>query len=141
MKTITKLMYDEFNIKKLGVDFMGYEVKRKESLSFHHLIIAHKDCKRLAIPSEGYVRWNGALLVQETSHDYLHIIERVDLEIFYRITSEMVDENLKGKIDIENLRRINDLLLFFEKEHISDRTKNGKTLIKREYLKRVTRTK
>ena len=137
MKTITKLMYDEFNIRRLKIDFCGYQVKRKESISFHHLIIARKDCKQLHVPCEGYVRWNGALLVQETSHEYLHIIEHVDPEIFYRITSEMIDENIKGKIDIENLKKINELLLFFEKEHSSDRSKKGKLLIKDIYLRRA----
>ena len=137
MKTITKLMYDEFNIRKLKIDFMGYKVKRKESISFHHLIVARKDCKQLHVPCEGYVRWNGALLVQETSHEYLHIIEHVDPEIFYRITSEMIDENIKGKIDIENLRKINELLLFFEKEHSNARSKKGKLLIKDIYLRRA----
>lgn len=137
MKTITKLMYDEFNIRRLKIDFCGYQVKRKESISFHHLIIARKDCKQLHVPCEGYVRWNGALLVQETSNEYLHIIEHVDPEIFYRITSEMIDENIKGKIDIDNLRKINDLLLFFEKEHSSDRSKKGKLLIKDIYLRRA----
>lgn len=137
MKTITKLMYDEFNIKKIGVDFMGYQVKRKESLSFHHLIIAKRDCRTLHIPADGYVRWNGSLLVQNTSHDYLHVIENVDKEIFYNITSEMIDENVKGKIDLENLRRINDLLLFFEKEHCLDRNKKGNLIIKEEYTKRL----
>lgn len=137
MKTITKLMYDEFNIRRLKIDFCGYQVKRKDSISFHHLIIARKDCKQLHVPCEGYVRWNGALLVQETSHEYLHVIEHIDPEIFYRITSEMIDENIKGKIDIENLRKINDLLLFFEKEHCSDRSKKGKILIKEEYMKRA----
>ena len=136
MKTITKLMYDEFNIRRLKIDFMGYKVKRKESISFHHLIIARKDCKQLHVPCEGYVRWNGALLVQETSHEYSHVIEHVDPEIFYRITSEMIDENIKGKIDIDNLRKINELLLFFEKEHCSDRSKKGKLLIKDIYLRR-----
>ena len=49
----------------------------------------------------------------------------------------MVDENIKGRIDIENLRKINDLLLFFEREHCGDITKNGKLLIKEEYTKRL----
>lgn len=137
MKTITKLMYDEFNIRRLKIDFCGYQVKRKDSISFHHLIIARKDSRQLHIPCEGYVRWNGALLVQETSHEYLHIIEHVDPEIFYRITSEMIDENIKGKIDIENLKKINDLLLFFEKEHSNARSKKGKLLIKDIYLRRA----
>ena len=67
------------------------------------------------------------------------MIEAVDLEIFNLITSEMIDENIKGRIDIENLRKINDLLLFFEKEHCGDTTKSGKPLIKEEYVKRLIR--
>ena len=135
MKEITKSMIREFKIMKSGIDFMGFKVKREESLSFHHLIIAHKDCKILHAPSGGYTRNNGAILVQKTSHDYLHIIERIDPELFAVITSEMIDENIKGKLDIENLRRIRDALLYFEKEHYDDITKGGKPLIKREYIR------
>ena len=53
MKEITKIMINDFKIMKFGMDFMGYKVTRKEQLSFHHLIIAHKDCKTLHVPSEG----------------------------------------------------------------------------------------
>ena len=80
MKTITKLMVNEFKIMKLGMDFMGYKVDRKESLSFHHLIIPHRECKGAGL-GDGYFRWNGAILTQDSSfkgsdsHDYLHIIE------------------------------------------------------------------
>ena len=56
--------------------------------------------------------------------------------MFDAITSEMIDENIKGYIDQDNLRRINDILCCFEKEHCSDRTKKGKLLIKKEYRER-----
>ena len=74
------------------------------------------------------------MLKQKTSHDYLHIIEKKDTEIFCLITSELIDENIKRKVDIENLRKIRDLLLYFEREHDHDYTKKGKLLIKREYV-------
>ena len=134
MKEITKIMVNDFKIMKLGMDFMGYKVTRKEQLSFHHLIIAHKDCKTLCIPSEGYVYWNGAMLRQNTSHDYAHLIQKIDPEIFYLITSEMIDENIKGRLDIDNLKRIHDSLLYFEREHDHDTSKKGKLLIKREFV-------
>lgn len=133
MKEITKLMINDFKIKKLGYDFMGYKVDKKIDLSFHHLIIPHRDCKKYGI-GEGYLYWNGAILNQETAHDYLHIIERIDYEIFSRITSEMIDENIKRNLDIENLRNIRDLLIYFEKEHDTDKTKKGDYLIKRKYI-------
>lgn len=137
MREITKLMVNDFKIMKLGYDFCGYKVSRKEQLSFHHLIVAHKDCKALHIPSEGYVYWNGAILRQTSSHDYIHLIQKIDPELFYLISSEMIDENIKGRLDIENLKRINDLLTYFEREHCSDRSKKGKLLIKEEYTRRV----
>ena len=132
MKEISKIIINDFKIMKLGYDFMGYEVNRKESLSFHHLIIPHRYSKQMGY-GEGYLYWNGAILVQDTSHDYLHLIENKDEEIFYRITSEMIDENIKGRIDIENLKHIRDLLLYFEKEHQYDKGKKGKRLIKWKY--------
>jgi hypothetical protein len=130
MKPITREMIKIYGIKDF--DFMGYSVKRKESLSFHHLIVPHRHCKQQGL-GEGYVMWNGAILVQDTSHDYLHTIETIDYDVFCDLTSEMIDMNTKGRLDIENLRYIKDILLPFEREHDHDRNKKGRLLIKREY--------
>ena len=134
MREVTKIMVNDFKIMKLGMDFMGYHVNRKQDLSFHHLIIQRRHCKEAGL-GEGYLYWNGAILRQNTSHDYLHNIERVDPEIFYLITSEMIDENIKGRLDIDNLKHIHDLLLYFEREHDHDTSKKGKLLIKREFVR------
>ena len=134
MKEITKIMINEFNIKKLGYDFMGYKVDRTKDLSFHHLIIPHRESRAYGI-GEGYLYWNGAILVQDTSHEYLHRIEQKDPEIFLGITSEMIDQNIKGRLDVENLRQIRSMLEYFEREHCSDRSKKGKLLIKEEYIR------
>ncbi|MEI3530121.1 MAG: hypothetical protein V8Q75_03475 [Bacilli bacterium] len=136
MKEMTKIMINDFKIMKLGYDFMGYSVKRKEGLSFHHLIIPHRDCKNLGL-GEGYLYWNGAILNQNTSHDYLHMIESKDYDLFLSITSEIIDMNVKGYLDIENLKRISELLKMFEREHCGDRSKKGKLLIKEEYTRRM----
>ena len=133
MKEITKIMVNDFKIMKLGTDFMGYHVNRKQDLSYHHLIIPRRHCKEAGL-GEGYLYWNGAILRQNTSHDYLHTIEKIDPEIFYELTSEMIDENIKGRLDIDNLKRIHDLLLYFEREHDHDTSKKGKLLIKREFV-------
>ena len=133
MREVTKLMVNDFKIMKLGYDFLGYKVNRKQDLSFHHLIIPHRESKAYGI-GEGYLYWNGAILRQNTSHDYLHLIENIDPEIFYELTSEMIDENIKGRLDIDNLKRIHDLLLYFEREHDHDTSKKGKLLIKREFV-------
>ena len=121
---------------KLGYDFMGYKVDKKNSLSFHHLIVPRRNCKECGL-GEGYLFWNGAILRQDTSHDYLHLIESKDYDIFLAITSEMIDQNIKGYLDIDNLRRINDILKTFEREHYHDRNKKGKLLIKDSYFKRI----
>ena len=139
MRAITNLMINDFKLKKLGYDFMGFSFKRKEQLSFHHLIFAHKNCKELHIPSEGYLYWNGAILRQDTSHDYLHLIKQYDPEIFYLITSELIDENIKRKLTLDSLRRIRTLLEYFEKEHCSTRTKRGNLLIKESYVRDTIR--
>lgn len=133
MKEITKIMVNDFKIMKFGMDFMGYHVNRKQDLSYHHLIIPRRHCKEAGL-GEGYLYWNGAILRQNTSHDYLHIIEKIDPDIFYELTSEMIDENIKGRLDIDNLKRIHDLLLYFEREHDHDTSKKGKLLIKREFV-------
>lgn len=133
MREITKEMIKLYNIKELGYDFMGYTFQNINELSFHHLIIPHRDCKRKGF-GDGYVWWNGAILKQETSHEYLHTIELYDRELFLRITKYMIQENENMKIDIENLKRIRELLLYFEVKHSNDTNKKGKKLIKEQYI-------
>ena len=136
MRDITKQMIEYYKIIKLGYDFMGYPASKKNTLSFHHLIIPKCQCQQNGL-GEGYLWWNGAILNQSTSHDYLHLIEAKDYDMFLAITSEMIDENIKGYLDRENLLRIRDILEQFEKEHCSDRGKKGNLLIKDTYLRRV----
>lgn len=138
MREITKEMIKYYKIMKLGYDFMGYEVAKKSDLSFHHLIVPKRQCQENGL-GEGYLWWNGAILNQSTSHDYLHLIEVKDYDMFLAITSEMLDENVKGYLDRENLSRIRDILGQFEREHCSDRGKKGNLLIKDSYLRRVRR--
>lgn len=127
MKEITREMVKKLQLNKLGYDMMGYLFTNINQLSYHHLIVAKRYGGKATFE-------NGAILRQKTSHDYLHVIEKKDEEIFYLITSELIDENIKRKVDIENLRKIRDLLLYFEREHDHEYTKKGKLLIKREYV-------
>ena len=92
MREITREMIKEYRLMKLGYDFMGYDITNKSNLSFHHLIIPHRNCKAMGL-GEGYLEWNGAILNQNTSHDYLHLIEAKDYDMFLAITSELIDEN------------------------------------------------
>lgn len=130
MKEITKLMINEFKLKDLGMDFLGYSLQKNDIYTFHHLIIPNRN-------NGPYARWNGAILCGKSSHPYLHLIEAKDYDMFCYITSEMIDMNIKGYLDIDNLKRINAVLKRFEKEHETDRSKKGKNLIKEEYRRRV----
>lgn len=132
MREITKEMIKLYDIKKLGYDFMGYTFKQPEELNFHHLIVPHRDCKKKGL-GEGYLFWNGAILNQDTSHPYLHTIERLDRELFLEITKEMIEENLRGEINIENLKRIREMLLWFEAHYDNTYTSSGKEVIKPEF--------
>lgn len=130
MKEITKLMVNQFKIKEIGYDFMGYKLQQGDIYNFHHLIIPN----RYGGPESV---WNGAILCGGTSHPYLHLIERIDYDKFCYITSEMIDMNLQGRLCVANIRHIHDVLKQFEKEHTTDRTRKDKLLIKRQYLERV----
>lgn len=134
MREITKLMVNDFNLKKLGYDFAGFHFNRTNELSFHHLIVPHRDSRSFGI-GEGYVYWNGAILVQNTSHDYLHLIESVNRPMFLAITEELIKENKQGYVDVVNIRRIHSIMEEFEDKYGDERGKKGKLLIKREYVK------
>ncbi len=54
--------------------------------------------------------------------------------MFEAITSEMIDENVMGRLDKGCLERIDDILNQFEKEYSGNRTSKGKVLIKPEYV-------
>ena len=136
MREITRQMIEYYKIMKLKIDFMGYEVTQRNALNFHHLIVPRRNCKTMGL-GDGYLWWNGAILNQSTSHEYLHLVEAKDYDMFLAITSEMIDENIKGYLDRDNLLRIRDILERFEREHCSDRGKKGNPLIKDTYLRRV----
>lgn len=139
MRDITKLMIAKYKLVELGYDFMGYEFKKEKELSFHHLIVPKRLCIARGIENDGYTEQNGAILKQTTSHNYIHVIERYDRDMFDAITALMVGENLIGYLDIEYIKRIDDILQCFEREYSGARTKHGKPLIKEEYTRRLVR--
>lgn len=129
MKQVTKLMINEFKIKQLGFDFMGFSLERGDIYTFHHLIIPNRK-------GGPFSRNNGAILCGRSSHPYLHTIEAKDYDMFAYITSEMIDENIKGYLDPKNIKNIHEVLALFEREHSGDRTKKGHPLIKECYTRR-----
>lgn len=129
MKEVTKLMINEFKIKELGYDFMGFHLQKGDIYTFHHLIVPNRH-------GGPYARWNGAILFS-TSHQYLHVIENYSYDAFCNISSEMIDMNIKGYLDPENIRHIHQILDEFERENAGARTRKGKLLIKEEYTRRA----
>ena len=125
MKHITGLMINEFKLREVGCDFMGYKLQKQDSLTFHHLIIPKRNGGKIT-------RQNGAI-IQRTPHDYLHLIERIDYDAFCYLTSEMIDMNIKGYLDPENLANIQEILEDFERRYEGKTSKKGKILIKEEY--------
>lgn len=135
MKKITEQMIKLYNIDKLRYDFLGYTFRNLAELTYHHLVVPRRNCEKIGIEAEGYTIWNGAILTR-ISHKYLHIIEHHDPEVFFALTSEMIDENINLELKIENLKRIRDLLHYFEHEHNQEKNKRRELLIKPEYIEK-----
>lgn len=135
MKEVTKLLINDFKIKELGYDFMGFSLCKNSLLSFHHLILSKEYCKKAHL-GKGYWYWNGVILCQDTSHEYLHLIQRYEDELFRYITSEMYDMKAKGYLDKQNLIAIGQILDYFESLYMEQKTDKGHYLIKEKYLDR-----
>lgn len=135
MRGITKLMINEYNIKRLGYDFMGYTFRSIDDLSFHHLVIPRRLCN--GMKDKGYNRENGAILNQFSSHPYLHLIEIYDRDRFLEITKYLIKENLLGKVDMDCLRKIRDVLISFEMEYQDTVNNNGNKIIKKQFANRI----
>lgn len=132
MKQIVRDMIALYKINELGFDFCGYSLQKGDIYTYHHNIIARRNGGPETIS-------NGAILCGKSSHPYLHVIESKDLDRFNAITSELIDENVKGYLDQENLLAIDDILNSFEREYSGTYTKKGKPLIKEEYTRRLIR--
>ena len=135
MRCITKLMINEYNIKRLGYDFMGYTFKSIDDLSFHHLVIPRRLCN--GMKDKGYNRENGAILNQFSSHPYLHLIEIYDRDMFLEITKYLVEENKMGRLGVGEIKKIRGVLLDFEASYGRVKNSNGELIIKKEYKKRI----
>lgn len=125
MSRLRERLYKIYNLEELGFDFMGYEFGSKKELSTHHIIPRHTGGQTK--------KGNLCVLNRTTSHNYIHLIEDYDYKAFLNISRLLLEQVKQGKIDIEEVKRINELLLNFEEKHKDDETKNGTLLIKEEY--------
>lgn len=135
MKEVTKLLINNFKIKELGYDFLGFSIQKESILSFHHLLLSKEYCKKAKL-GKGYWYWNGVILCQDTAHEYLHLIQKNNDELFRYITSELLDMKIKGYLDKKNLIAIGQILDYFEYQHIEEKDDKGRYIIKEKYLNR-----
>lgn len=111
-----------------GLDWMNYKIVRK-NMSFHHIVKRTDGGKRTID--------NGALLMGNTSHPYLHLIEFKDISTYIALNKMFTFINQQRHEPTEEQRAIIEFLLCeFEKEHRWDKGSKGKLLIRRQYLNR-----
>lgn len=132
MSRLRERLYKEYNIENLGYDFMGYEFGSKKELSTHHIIPRH---------TGGQSKKNNlCVLNRNTSHNYIHLIEDYDYKTFLQISACLMQQVKNGKIGIDEIQRINELLLFFEDKFKNEQSRSGELLIKDDYkIKRITK--
>ena len=126
MKEITREMIRIYKPK--GIDWMGYDINSIRDLTYHH-IQKREHGGPLTLD-------NGALLRGNTSHEYLHIIEYKDLDMYIYINNILKQINdQQARPTKQQLLAIRDVLLQFEREHDTDTNAKGKLLIKQRYIK------
>ena len=126
MKSITNLMIIKWNMANMC--WMGYTLKRENPYTFHHIT---KRCHNGKLEIS-----NGAILTKN-AHEFLHIIESRDLDMYEYINTILKEINVQGHMPIERqLKAIDSILNQFAREHCGDRARNGNLLIKERYLRK-----
>ena len=125
MSRLRERLYKEYNIEELGYDFMGYEFQSKKELSTHHIVPRH---------TGGQTKKNNlCILNRNTSHNYIHLIEDIDYKTFLQISKCLMEQVKAGKVDLDELKRINEILLYFEDKYKNAESRTGGILIKPDY--------
>lgn len=108
------------------LDWMNYKLVKTE-VTYHHLI---KECDGGKKTIE-----NGALLMP-IAHQYLHLIENIEIEAYVRLNEifEVVNEQ-RHEPTPEQRAMVEYILQVFESVHKWDKGKKGKILVQRKYLK------
>lgn len=109
------------------LDWMNYKLVKTE-VTYHHLI---KECDGGKKTIE-----NGALLMP-IAHQYLHLIENIEIEAYVRLNEifKVVNEQ-RHEPTPEQRAMVEYILQVFESVHKWDKGKKGKILVQRKYLKR-----
>lgn len=125
MSRLRERLYKEYNLEDYGFDFMGYEFNTKKELSTHHIIPRN---------SGGQTKKNNlCILTRDTAHNYIHLIEDYDYKIFLQVSKQLMEQVKNGSIGLDEIKRIDELLMFFEDKYKNEEARNGELLIKPEY--------
>lgn len=109
------------------LDWMNYKLV-KDEVSYHHII---KSCNGGKKSVE-----NGALLMP-IAHQYLHLIENMEIETYARLNEMFRQINAqRSEPTPEQRAMIEYILQVFESVHRWDKGNKGKILIQKKYLKR-----
>ena len=112
-----------------NLDWMNYKIVRKSDLTYHHI---EKRCDGGKRTIE-----NGALLMGNTGHPYLHLIEYKDIDTYIAINKIFKYINQQRHEPTKEQRELIEYLLVeFERKHRWDKGSKGKLLIRRKYLER-----
>lgn len=126
MQNITREMLKIYKPRSC-LDWLNYKLVKKD-LTFHHIIKCEHGGKM--------TKENGALLMP-VSHQYLHLIEYKEHEIYESINQILkFVNNQMTEPTLEQRRIIEYLLEDFEDKHLEDKNSKGKPLIKQKYLER-----
>lgn len=110
-----------------GLDWLNYKLV-KDKVTFHHIKKRDNGGKKVVN--------NGALLMP-VAHQYLHLIESKDMNIYIGINKifEYINQQ-QYEPTAEQRQMLEYLLLQFENQHRFDKGSKGKILIKHKYLER-----
>ena len=126
MGKLANRLYYDFKLEECGYDFMGYTFDEKRELSYHHIQPRQYGGKT--------TYQNGALLIRDVSHNYIHTIEAMDFKLFIELSQELKAEHNDG-ITREHLLAIKQMLEFFEQKYKDQHTRKGTPIIKKEYVR------
>lgn len=129
MKDITREMLKIYKPIS-NLDWMNYKIVKKEDITAHH--ITKKE-------HGGKLEISNIALLLPHSHQYLHLIEHKDIEIYITLNKvfRMIN-NQKEEPNKEQREFIEYLLQEFEKIHKWDKGSKGKLMIRKKYLERGT---
>ena len=104
-------------------DWMGYD--NLERYSFHHLIKKSDGGKQ---------EINNGAVLHQSSHAYLHTIEYYRYEMYEYINNILKEINNQRYMPTKDqLEKIRNVLLEFEREYTGKVSSRGKDIIKKEY--------